>query len=326
MSNTSKAILGIALAGILGGGGAYIGFSTVENNKLKSDYTELNNQYEIIKKGYDDQQKLIVSKDTTIEDLKRQLEELKSQQPTTLTAGLYETGTNTLVKSWEQLIADGDITITDGALSFVNTGLAGDLICGKVNNLISCSFSGLGLLTNVDVSRLDTSNLTNFNNMFSACDNLNTINLSNFNTSIVTDMSEMFSHTPRLTSLDLSSFNTTNVTNMFGMFSHLLDLNSLDLSNFDTSKVIDMSSMFDLCGSLVSLNLGKFDTSKVTNMSLMFRSCDSLTDITYAGTIEEWQAKNITNATTGIKEDGTVTVHCSDGDYVIGGSIETPTE
>ena len=80
MSKTSKAILGIALAGILGGGGAYIGFSTVENNKLKNDYTKLNNQYEIIKKGYDEQQKLIVSKDTTIEDLKRQLEALNQDE------------------------------------------------------------------------------------------------------------------------------------------------------------------------------------------------------------------------------------------------------
>ena len=377
MSNTSKALLFIGLC-VLGGSVTFAGFSAAENNKLKSDYTELNNQYEIIKKGYDDQQKLIISKDTTIEDLKRQLEELKSQQPTILTAGLYETGTDTPVKSWEQLIADEDITITDGALKCVNTGLAGDLICGKVEGLTSlasaferCSsltridisnldtsnvtcmalmfnncpyltsikfgsiytsnvtdmsgmFFGCSNLSNIDLSSFDTKNVTNMSQMFNGCSSLTSIDLLNFNTNNVIDMQGMFNGCSSLTGIDLSSFDTCNVTIMSEMFSGCYYLTSLDLSNFDTSNVFAMDYMFYRSFELISINLGSFNISKVKNMQNMFN--DSLTDITYAGTIEEWKAKNITNATTGIKEDGTVTVHCSDGDYVIGGSTETPTE
>lgn len=351
MSKTSKALLFIGLC-VLGGSVTFARFSAAENNKLKSDYTELNNQYEIIKKGYDDQQKLIISKDTTIEDLKRQLEELKSQQPTTLTAGLYETGTDTLVKSWEQLIADKDITITDGALKCVNTGLAGDLICGKVEGLTSLAsaFENCISLIHIDISNLDTSNVTYMFSVFSSCSNLTSINLGSINTSNVIDMSnifygcssltnidlsnldtssvgnmnDMFNGCNSLISLDLSKFNTSSLTCMNSMFKGCSALSGLDLSNFDTTNVLDMESVFAYCSNLTSIDLGVFDTSNVVGMVEMF--CDSLTDITYAGTIEEWKAKNITNATTGIKEDGTVTVHCSDGNYVIVNSIETPTE
>ena len=42
--------------------------------------------------------------------------------------GLYETGTTTPIKLWDDLINDGDITTT-GGLEVVNKQLAGDLIC-----------------------------------------------------------------------------------------------------------------------------------------------------------------------------------------------------
>ena len=42
--------------------------------------------------------------------------------------GLYKTGTKELIKSWQQLIDDGDIIVTDNKLNFVTADAKGDLI------------------------------------------------------------------------------------------------------------------------------------------------------------------------------------------------------
>ena len=115
----------------------------------------------------------------------------------------------------------------------------------------------------------------NYSYLFAAC-NAKELNLSRLDTSNVSNMSSMFSACNSLTSLDLSNFNTTNVSYMNRMFSDCYNLTSLGLSNFDTSKVNDMSYMFGYCRSLTSLDLSNFDTGKVTTMNYMFSSCESL--------------------------------------------------
>ncbi len=135
--------------------------------------------------------------------------------------------------------------------------------------------------TSIDLSNVDTSNVTDMSNMFnignaSELSPLTYLDISSFDTSNVTDMSLMFRSCELLTSLDLSSFDTSNVTDMYGMFAFCLSLTSLDLSSFDTSNVTDMYGMFSRCESLPSLDLSSFDTSNVTNMSHMFSCCESL--------------------------------------------------
>ena len=134
-------------------------------------------------------------------------------------------------------------------------------------------------LTSLDVSKLDTSNVTNMIGMFSACSSLTSLDVSNFDTSQLTDMNHMFDSCTSLTSLDLSSFDTSNVTNMQGMFRCCWSLTSLDVSNFNTSNVTNMEEMFNRCEQLTSLDVSNFDTSKVTNMSGMFESCRILTNL-----------------------------------------------
>ena len=131
----------------------------------------------------------------------------------------------------------------------------------------------------IDLSALDTSEVTNMNAMFSGCISLTSLDVSNFDTSQVTDMSNMFSGCSKLTSLDVSNFDTSKVTDMNNMFYYCISLTSLDLSSFDTSKVKDMSFMFRECSGLTSLDLSNFDTSQVTNMSKMFYKCSSLTSL-----------------------------------------------
>ena len=151
-------------------------------------------------------------------------------------------------------------------------------------------FYGCNALTNLDVSKWDTSNVTNMISMFNGCNALTTLDVSKFNTSKVTDMNSMFADCSRLTTLDVSNWDTSNVTNMYGMFYYCNALTTLDLSNWDTSNVTNMHSMFEGCKSLTILDLSKFNTSNVTDMNFVFRNCNALTTLD----LSNWDTSNVT--------------------------------
>ena len=66
--------------------------------------------------------------------------------------------------------------------------------------------------------------------MFYSCKRLTTIDLTPLNTSNVTSMSDMFYGCRGLTSLDLTPLDTSNVTDMSSMFDGCRGLVSLDLT------------------------------------------------------------------------------------------------
>ena len=151
---------------------------------------------------------------------------------------------------------------------------------------MSYMFSECNGLTSLDVSKFDTSQVTTMTWMFAECSSLTSLDVSKFDTSKVTNMSYMFYNCRSLTSLDVSKLDTSNVTNMSGMFENVRRLTSLDVSNFDTSQVIDMSWMFGNCSGLTSLDVSSFDTSQVTNIDSMFCNCpawDAVDKTKFAG-------------------------------------------
>ncbi|TYV02821.1 BspA family leucine-rich repeat surface protein [Listeria monocytogenes] len=131
-------------------------------------------------------------------------------------------------------------------------------------------------LTELDVSGLDTSAVTNMTEMFYGCNALKELDASNFDTSSVTDMNSMFISCSALEKLDVSNFDTSSVTDMNSMFFGCAGLEELNASNFDTSSVTDMNSMFRNCNKLKKLDISNFDTSSVTDMNSMFRTCSAL--------------------------------------------------
>ena len=131
----------------------------------------------------------------------------------------------------------------------------------------SYMFGYYSSLSSMDLTYLDTSNVTNMYGMFYNS-SATTLDLSSFDTSNVKNMSWMFNES-KATSLDLSSFNTSNVTNMNWMFYKSAATEIKGLNNFSTSKVTDMSYMFGH-SKLTTLDLSSFDTSNVTDMSQMF--------------------------------------------------------
>ncbi|EKE1455904.1 BspA family leucine-rich repeat surface protein [Listeria monocytogenes] len=137
-------------------------------------------------------------------------------------------------------------------------------------------FSYATNLTEIDLSGLDTSAVTNMYNMFNRCSALEELDVSHFDTSSVTNMSYMFYDNRNLEVLDVSNLDTGSVTNMYAMFEDCTSLEELDVSNFDTSSVTDMYRVFNGCEKLKKLDVSNFDTSSATAMVQMFRNCSAL--------------------------------------------------
>ena len=169
----------------------------------------------------------------------------------------------------------------DEATFTLYIGGYGKIIAGRSLAHAFAGSTDLNRITGLDM--LDTSNVTDMEEMFSACGRDSkefTLDLGdNFDTSNVTNMKMMFYDCGSLT-LDLGNkFDTSKVTNMYGMFSGCGSRSfTLNLGDkFDTSNVTNMGYMFSHCGGsskAFTLNLGdKFDTSNVTHMEGMFNYC-----------------------------------------------------
>ena len=131
-------------------------------------------------------------------------------------------------------------------------------------------------LKNIDVSGFDTSKVVNMSYMFQGCSNLETLDLSNFKTSNVSLMQGMFWDCQKLKNIDVSNFNTSKVISMNRMFMNCKSLIEIDLSNFNTSNVTDMYALFHKCEKLIFINIENFKTSKVTTMGSMFHGCTNI--------------------------------------------------
>lgn len=107
------------------------------------------------------------------------------------------------------------------------------------------------------------------------------LNLSCLDTGNVTTMANMFYGCSNLTSLDVSSLNTSNVTTMTNMFYGCTNLAELNLDNFNASKVTSTKYMFYNCESLTELDLSNFNFTSGTlaDVKDMFYGCESLTTL-----------------------------------------------
>ena len=195
---------------------------------------------------------------------------------------------NAKIYSNDEKVNDMSKPIYATPLSETNTNYAYKLTIGGKDGIIANEsmigyFYEFTNMTSIDLSALDTSEVTNMSNMFSACISLTSLDVSNFDTSKVIDMSDMFSRSDfdsmHIEKINVSNFDTSKVIDMSDMFAGCSSLTSLDVSNFDTSKVTSMGDMFSECSSLTSLDLSSFDTSKVTTMNWIFNKCSKLTKI-----------------------------------------------
>jgi surface protein len=122
-------------------------------------------------------------------------------------------------------------------------------ISDNVTSLRSC-FTAWYLKT-IDVSNLNTSNVTTMRNMFSSMQFVEELDLSNFDTSKVTSFNSMFSGCSALKKINMSSFtikpNDNNVA-ANQMFNSSPKIAIIDASQFEFSKLLAGSQMFTSCG------------------------------------------------------------------------------
>ena len=125
----------------------------------------------------------------------------------------------------------------------------------------------------VYLPKIDTSEVTSLNSVFSKCYSL--VGIPMLDTSNVTDMRYAFQACYSLGCIP--PIDTSKVNNMGVAFQNCYSLVFLP-HTFATSKVTNMTSLFNNCYSLVSLP-SAFDTSNAGPMSSAFNGCYALTNI-----------------------------------------------
>ena len=123
-------------------------------------------------------------------------------------------------------------------------------------------FSGSNSIKSIDLSNIDTSKVTDMNNMFYECSSLESIDLSYFDTSLVEKMDYMFYECSSLKIIDLSYFDTSSLTNMDSMFNRCNSLQLLDISRFNLETLENYDSIFKYNYNLTYINLYYIQDSK----------------------------------------------------------------
>lgn len=177
------------------------------------------------------------------------------------------------------IAAEGTIKISNGNSLFMSYSQVKKIEFNQCVDTSSVTdmqnmFYGCRQLTQLDLRGFDTSNVEDMSGMFSCCDVLETLNISSFDTSKVTHMGWMFCYCYQLKMLDISKFNTKNVTSMNCMFSGCTNLKSLNVSGLNTVNVEDMSEMFSGCSSLEKLYLRDFKIPRGADVTDMFAEVD----------------------------------------------------
>ena len=134
-------------------------------------------------------------------------------------------------------------------------------------------FSNNTSLETIDVSNLDTSNVTNLMAAFQLDGKLKEINgVNNWNTSKATSIQNIFYGCTELTSIDLTGWNTSNIQNFSAMFERDNKLATIKgIEDFDTSSATNLSYIFKNTA-IESLDLSKWDVSNAQHLTALFRA------------------------------------------------------
>ncbi len=154
-------------------------------------------------------------------------------------------------------------------------------------------FNSFNECTEMNLLKLNMSEVTNMNSMFNNCGKLKSLDVSSFDTSNVTSMDHTFNGCSSLTTMDVSNFDVSNVTTLSCLFNNCGKLKSVNVNGWDVSNVKAFNHMFN-ASSLETLDLSSFDTSNATYMEWMLAGATSLKSIVLGNNFV-FKGKNISN-------------------------------
>lgn len=176
-------------------------------------------------------------------------------------------------------------------------------------------FRGYSNLIELNITALDTKNVSDIGAMFQDLTSIEYLDISTFSFSRsvrvfytfyndinlkeikfhsslkVNNLQHTFSNCQNLEKLDLSNWDVSLADKFSNAFANCYKLSELNLSGWDTSNATDMSFMFRYNQNLTQLDISSFNTSNVTTMERMFGYCSKLEKI-YVG--DGWDTSNVT--------------------------------
>ena len=229
---------------------------------------------------------------------------------------------------WESIDKEGwSVRLTDkNSTSPVNTK-----ICTSINGKPIVSMRYMFYDTNaesIDVSSFDTSNVTDMSFMFMNASEITELDLSRFDTAELTFFTYFASYCPKLENVNMDNWNflktsgsTSGGSSFYGdtsiktmsarnwkipqNFTHVFSrtwagmnnpVEEIDVTGWDLSKAKDISGIFGDCKNLKTIvGTDTWNTSKVTSISNMFGGCSSLEEVN----MDNWDLSKIGNAAGG---------------------------
>ena len=208
---------------------------------------------------------------------KKMLTDVVVRARAVLEAGLYETGTSTLLKSWDDLLADGAVHVEDGVVytnfehlsNTSDAALVGDLVLpddGSITTIGADAFSRCTALTSIVIPGSVTSI---GDSAFEGCTGLTSIVIPDGVTSIV---NSAFEGCTALTSIVIPA-GVTSIVN--STFRDCTNLTSVAFSDNSQLAVIEENAFLN-CKGLTSIAI---PDSVAEIWSMAFAGCINLTEI-----------------------------------------------
>jgi surface protein len=200
--------------------------------------------------------------------------------------------TNALKKHSDIIVSD-NVTSLQSAFSDLNgNGIAAPkIVCNNNVTSLAWMFYNLTNCTSVDLSGIDSSNVTTMQGLLYAQrydGSLTTVICgNNFDTRKVENMRELFYLRSGLTSLDLSSFDTPALTNTYRMFSGCTHLMFIDMRNMTFTNITYSLDMFGAGANAVPDNC-EIIVKDQTQKNWITTNFSRLTNVK---TVEEYEAE-----------------------------------
>lgn len=137
------------------------------------------------------------------------------------------------------------------------------------------------LFTSIDISNIDTSEITSFNSLFEKNSFLKEINLTGIKTPKLETMNNTFLKCYSLRHIKgFNTLDTTNLKEVNNTFELAISLVDLDVTGWKPENLERMSSTFDTCLNLREIKgMADLKTPKLRQMNNTFKKCLSLREI-----------------------------------------------